>query len=287
MSQQPTIEEYRAQGRFIETPLGRLFAIVQGTGEAVIFLHGIPTYSYLWRDVLPIVALEHRAIAPDLLGFGLSEKRGDGDYSVQAQADAIESLLRQLGIERAAIVCHDFGALVAAELISRRSEICAQLVILNTSLRREGWSGGMSPLALLRVPLLGELALAMSRRWMLRLAMGMYVNRRGRLTPEIMRHYWWPFEHGFKQTLLRMSRERAVGDGDFQHWRETLSRLAVPCLIIWGDDDPTFTRHEARDLNALVPSARLEVFQHANHFVPEDRPLAAARLIIAFLGGRL
>ncbi len=279
------IASYRSMGRFISTPGRSIFLVDQGSGPPVLFLHGIPTYSYLWRDVTPQVALNHRTLAPDLPGFGLSEKRREWDYSVQAQADTVRSLLVQLNVERVAIVCHDFGALVAAELIAREPALCTHLIVLNTSLRSKSWSGDVSPLSLLGVPVLGELALAFSRKWMLEQAMRIYVDRKNRLTSEVMRHYWWPFRHGYCQTLLNMSRSRAATESDFERWRTALGRLAVPCLIIWGAADPTFTPAEARDLECLIPAARLQVFDHANHFVPEDRPLAAGRLINAFLAG--
>ena len=251
----------------------------------MLFLHGIPTYSYLWRDMLPVVKLNHRVIAPDLPGFGLSEKHPIGDYSVTAQADAVRSALRQLDIDRLAIVAHDFGALVAAELVTREPELCSHLVMLNTSLRLSAWTGGFSPLSLLRVPLAGELGLTLSRRWMLRWAMSVYVCRAERLTDSVMDHYWWPFDHGFKATLLNLSRNRTAEAVDFSRWRTSLQQLTIPCLIVWGVKDPTFTLADAHDLKRLIPTAQLHPLKQASHFVPEDRPLATGRLINAFLAG--
>ncbi len=286
-SSRDLIDDYRASGRFVATPGRNVFLRDEGAGSPVLFLHGIPTYSYLWRDVIAEVALRHRTLAPDLPGFGLSEKRRDWDYSAGAQADTIRSLLLQLEIDRLAIVCHDFGALVASELISRAPETFTHVVILNTSLRARSWSGGLSPLSLLRIPLAGELAMTFSRQWMLTRAMRMYVDCDERLTPNVMGHYWWPFEHGYRGTLLSMSRQHAATAADFERWRGALGRLAVPSLIVWGASDPTFTTDEARDLHGLIPGSRIEIFEHANHFIQEDRPMAVGRLINTFLDGAL
>jgi pimeloyl-ACP methyl ester carboxylesterase len=275
----------RAHSRLINTPGRQLFAVERGSGTPVVFLHGIPTYSYLWRDLLPVAALSHRVIALDLSGFGRSEKRPDWDYSVAAQADAVRSALRQLDIERAAFVAHDFGVLVAAELLAREPELVTHLVLLNTSLRPAAWGGSLSPLSILRLPIIGELALVLSRRWMLKRAMAFYVDRRDRLTDDVMAHYWWPFEHGFKRTLLKLARQRLATPGDFERWRDTLAHLAVPRLIVWGASDPTFTLAEMRDLEQLMPQARVQPIANANHFLPEDKPRATARLINAFLAG--
>ena len=281
------IGDYRSGGRFIATPGRNVFLRDEGSGSPVLFLHGIPTYSYLWRDVVAEVSLRHRTLAPDLPGFGLSEKRRDWDYSVSAQADTIHSLLLQLEIERLAIVCHDFGALVASELIARAPQLFNHVVILNTSLREHSWSGGLSPLSLLRIPLAGELAMTFSQQWMLSRAMRIYVDDSERLTPDVMAHYWWPFAHGYKGTLLSMSRQRAAADGDFERWRGALASLSVPSLIVWGASDPTFTVDQARELQQLIPGSRLKLFEHANHFIQEDRPAATGRLINTFLDGDL
>lgn len=269
-------------GTWVSVAGHRLFLREQGSGHPIVLLHGVPTSSFLWRRVLPVVARDYRGLAPDLLGFGRSEKPASGDYTVTGQADLLGRLLDQLGLERYALVGHDFGALVAAELLARRSGQVSHLVILNTSFRPERWSGP-SPLWLLRLPLLGELAMALARPWMLRLAMRPFLAKPGRLTRADLDGYWEPFERGFRATLLRLYRSAPMTTEDFRRWREALSRLAVPCLIAWGARDPAFRADEARELARLIPGARLVLFAHASHFLPEDRPQALGRLISPFL----
>jgi pimeloyl-ACP methyl ester carboxylesterase len=100
-----------------------------------------------------------------------------------------------------------------------------------------------------------------------------------------MDHYWWPFEHGFKGTLLNLARQRSAAPGDFERWRGTLRYLTIPTLIVWGASDPTFTLADMRDLAALLPRARVQPITHANHFIQEDKPQAVGRLINACLAG--
>jgi pimeloyl-ACP methyl ester carboxylesterase len=269
-------------GAWISVAGHRLFLREEGSGHPIVLLHGIPTSSFLWRRVLPVVARDYRGLAPDLLGFGRSDKPASGDYTVTGQATLLGRLLEQLGLERYALAGHDFGALVAAELLARRPEQVTHLVILNTSFRPERWSGP-SPLWLLRLPLLGELAMALARPWMLRLAMRPFLAEPGRLTRGDLDGYWEPFERSFRTTLLRLYRSAPMTAADFARWRETLGRLAVPCLIAWGARDPAFRADEARELARLIPGARLVLFAHASHFLPEDRPQALGRLIGLFL----
>lgn len=120
---------------------------------------------------------------------------------------------------------------------------------------------------------------------MLKRAMSFYVDRRDRLTDDVMAHYWWPFEHGFKGTLLNMARHRVASPDDFERWRGTLQHLSIPALIIWGASDPTFTLAEMLDLAALMPHAHVQPITDASHFLTEDKPQATGRYINAFLAG--
>jgi pimeloyl-ACP methyl ester carboxylesterase len=256
----------------------------RGAGTPLLLLHGIPTCSFLWRDVLPVVATAHRCLVPDLLGFGYSEKPRAAHFGVGAQADLIEELLDVVGVGEVGLAAHDFGALVAAELLARRPERITALVLTNTSLRLSGWRAG-APLSLLRLPVIGELAMWQARRWMLRLAMRIYVSNDARLTPEVMAHYWWPFAHGFKRVLLALSRERWADEALFLRWREALRGYSGPVLVAWGLQDPTFGQ-EVADILQLLPAARYEPLASANHFVQEDAPDALGQLIVDFLAQR-
>ena len=156
----------------VETQAGRLTILDEGDGQPVVLLHGIPTHSYVWRDVARIVSVSRRAIAPDLLGFGFSDKPDDADLSPMGQADVVGEMLDALGIESYALVGHDYGALVACELLAREPERVTQLVVTNTSLQCSGWksSSPLNPLAWLKVPFVGEVAMAAAQPFMLKQA---------------------------------------------------------------------------------------------------------------------
>jgi len=278
-------DEFAARGRWVTVDGLRIFLLDEGTGFPVLLLHGVPTSAYLWRDVVPVVALTNRALAPDLPGFGYSDKPRDRSYAVPAQADVVSALLGMLGIDRCALVGHDLGALVAAELIAREPERYPYLVLTNTSLRVAGWHGA-SLLTPLRLPLVGECAMALARRWMLGLAMRPYLARTSRLTREALDHYWWPFAHGFKPVLLSMLREGIGSPDDFTRWRAALAAYPGAALIAWGLRDPTFGRDDLDDVRSLLPEATVQAFPNANHFIPEDRPLALGRLIALFVAGK-
>lgn len=103
-----------------------------GAGEPpVLFVHGIPTWSFLWRDIVPPIAEERRTIAPDLLGYGNSAMADSFDRSIRAQEVMLEELLSQLGIERVALVSHDIGGGVALRYAAHNPDRVEQLVCSN------------------------------------------------------------------------------------------------------------------------------------------------------------
>lgn len=266
----------------------RWFYRSAGSGEPVILLHGIPTSSFLWRNVIPHLGDPYWVIAPDLPGFGRSDKPAAGAGSVSELAIRLGEFLERLGIDRCALVGHDLGALVATALLERWPERVTHLVVTNTSFRCERWRGeGFSPLAALRLPLLGELALALARPWMLRLAMRPFLAEPERLERATLDGYWEPFERSFRRTLLRLLRQPLFTTTELARWRTTLRERCgagtIPVLIAWGARDPQFRVDEARELAGAIEGARLLLFERASHFLPEDRPRALARVIALFL----
>lgn len=273
--------------RAVGTRAGSLAVLDIGSGEPVVMLHGIPTHAYVWRDVARIVSVSRRVIAPDLLGFGFSDKPEVSDLSPMGQADAIGEMLGELGIESYALIGHDYGALVACELVARQPERVTRLVLTNTSLQRSGWASTspLNPLSWLKTPFVGEVAMAVAQPVMLKQAFALYVAERGRLTDETMALYWHPFDEGFGRTLLRLSREDRLDDDAFHRWKTALYDYKGPALVVWGAQDPTFRLNQAHEIVNLLPDCRFEVFKHSNHFIQEDRPQALGRLITAFVGG--
>ncbi|MFN3336679.1 MAG: alpha/beta fold hydrolase [Thermomicrobium sp.] len=305
-----------AGGVFVSVEGRRWFVRECGEGEPVVLFHGIPTSSFLWRKVLPILGRERRAIAPDLFGFGRSDKPVYGASTVTDLAEQLTRLLDRLQVERCALVGHDAGALVAVALLERWPERVTHLVVTNTSFRPERWRGGgfslssllnrclpvgpsFSPqanisspggpsvLSLLRIPLLGDMAIALAQPWMLRRAMRPFLDDPSVLDREALRGYWEPFELGFRRTLVRLARQPLFRADDLQRWREVLAARCgeggIPLFVAWGARDPQFRVDEAEELAQTIAGAHFLSFVHASHFLPEERPRALGRAIAVFL----
>lgn len=104
----------------------------QGSGSLVILIHGIPTSSRMWRDIIPQLAKTHRIIAPDLLNYGRSAKPESADVSINAQSHMIVKLMDVLGVRRADIVAHDIGGGVAQLMAVNYPEKIRKLVLMDS-----------------------------------------------------------------------------------------------------------------------------------------------------------
>jgi haloalkane dehalogenase len=146
--------QYPFVSRFLELPAGRLHYVDEGEGPPLVMVHGIPTWSFLYRHLIRALAPRYRCIAPDHLGFGLSDKPADWSYRPRDHAANLAALIERLSLRDVTLVVHDFGGPIGLAYAVERPENVARLVLFNTWMwsfrgdREKGWIGGLiaSPL---------------------------------------------------------------------------------------------------------------------------------------------
>ena len=114
------VEEWSAAGHYAEVAGQRIFLRQGGSGPPLVLIHGFPAGSWIWHRIWPHLAARWTVIAPDLLGFGLSDKPAEADYTISQQADIVDTLLTQLGLREVDVLAHAYGVSVAQELLARR-----------------------------------------------------------------------------------------------------------------------------------------------------------------------
>ena len=287
-----------------ETPEGVMHFVDEGPrdGRPVVLVHGNPTWGYLYREfIAALVAGGNRAIVPDHLGFGRSEKPGEPKlYGVRRHAQRLEGLLESLDLRGAALVAHDWGGPTGLSWATRHSDRVEGLFLINTlahSFRREVLPAGKErvplplPLHVLRAPAVGELlvqGLDAFKPLMFRLA----IERKERLTPSVRRAY--REVHGGwseRAAMLEFARQvptRAEGPVDELN-RETEGALrecfrSKPVSIVWGTRDrvlsPAYV--DSLWLNTF-PDAQVTLIDGAGHFVQEDAPERVVPLLTRFV----
>ena len=250
-----------------------------GQGEPLILLHGIPTWSYLYNDVIPLLAPQMRVIAPDFLGHGYSDRRDFFDRSLLAQTAMILRLMDHLEIERAHFVGHDTGGGVSLIMAIEHPERVGRLVLTNAvaydlwpiddmiALGNPSWRG--------RTP--DEVADFLASG----LPDGIYNDER--LTPEFINGIVAPYrdEEG-KISIIRNA--SALNTNHTTMLVERHGQIKASTLCLWGVHDPWQTIGDGERLAIEIPSARLVRVENASHWIPHDTPDVFASEIARFIG---
>ena len=263
----------------------------EGQGEPVVMLHGNPTWSFYFRNLLTALRGRYRAVAPDHMGCGFSE-RPDGrnyPYTLSRRVDDLEALLEHLGIKKnITLVMHDWGGMIGMAYASRHPEAVSRLVLLNTAAFHLPKTKPF-PLALrlCRHPMLGDLLV---RRTGLFCHMAWRVCSVKPLSPQVRDAYWEPYRTADRRLGLRefvQDIPLQPGDRSYELVSEVEAGLgrfkSTPTLIIWGEKDFVFDLHFLQAWREHLPSAEVHSFPNAGHLVLEDVGTEALALIESFL----
>ncbi|ELZ18979.1 alpha/beta hydrolase fold protein [Haloterrigena salina JCM 13891] len=249
------------------------------TGDAddeppVVFLHGIPTWSFLWRDIVPAVAEERRTIAPDLVGYGNSAMHDGFDRSIRAQEVMLEGLLEDLDVDRVVLVAHDIGGGVALRFAAHNPDAVEQLLLSN-AVCYDSWP----------VEFVSELGLPSTadlerEELEARLESAFVDGAYGEADPE--------FVAGMKAPWLtdegHLSLVRDAVATNTNHTAEIdYGAIEAETLLLWGEDDVMQPYDYAERLAEELDDAALAPLSDAYHWVPEDRPDAYTDHLIDFL----
>lgn len=275
--------EFRATQRSLELdrvsymPL-RVAHVDAGAGDPVVLLHGIPTWSFLWREVIPLLADTRRVIAPDFLGHGFSDRRDRFDRSLAAQTEMVCALLDALGIDRADIVGHDTGGGVALIMAVKHPERLRRLILANV-VCYDSWP--IADMLALGDPQLREKSPAEIVEFV-RSGLEPGVFRGERRTPEFEEGILAPYaDEDGKLSLIR----NAVSLNT-NHTMELVDRhgeIEAPTLVLWGVEDPWQPLADGERLASEIPGARLERLEGASHWLQQDAPDRVAAAITDFL----
>lgn len=259
---------------------------VQGAGTPVILIHGTPSSSLIWRNVVPaLVEAGFQTHLFDLLGYGLSERPWDPavDTSITAQVPILEALMAQWGLASAHIVAHDIGGGIAQRLAVFSPEKLRSLTLIDSvsfdsypsKRTRQQMREGLE--ALVEKP--DSAHRAHFRDWLLSA-----VHDEERLTDSALETYLDLISGPVGQGSLIQHQIRHY---DPRHTEEISARLSelgdLPVQILWGENDAWQVTDWARRLQAAIPNAALHIIPDCGHFAMEDQPEEISRKVIGFV----
>lgn len=253
-----------------------------GSGEPVLLVHGITSYSFLWKDMVPGLSEGFDIIAPDLVSCGESAKPPGRDVSIKAQADMLVGLLDELGIAKAHLVGHDVGGGVCQILAAADPARFLSLILLNT-VGYDYWP--VQPIMTMRVPIIRLIALAAFDLGVFRALVGRGFHHREKVDDSLMELFWRPLKtREGKAGFLAFA--SALDNSQLMAVAGDLPALTMPVMIVRGDADIYLKPVIAERLHREIPHSRYERVATAGHFSPLDEPEKHVALIRDFISSR-
>jgi haloalkane dehalogenase len=254
-----------------------------GSGPPVLLLHGWPTSSFLWRSVMAPIARANRVIAPDLPGFGGSDKPLDVTYDFDLFESAIDGLLEALDIDAAGLAVHDLGGPVGVHWALHRPGRVTKLAILNTLLYPDFSEAVMAFIKACSEP---ELREQLTSPAGLEAAMGLGLADEANLTEDVVAGVREPFADDDSRRALAAAGIGLPLEG-FAEIERGLPSLAIPVRIIYGERDrilPDVAQTMAR-VKRDLPQAEVTALPDCGHFLQEEAPDRIGDELARFFAG--
>jgi haloalkane dehalogenase len=262
----------------------RMHYVDEGTGDPLLLLHGEPTWGFLYRRMIPPLAVSGRVVVPDLFGFGRSDKPfRQADYSYDSHYRSIECLALALDLVRLTLVVHDWGGPIGLRLAVTHPDRVERLVILNTGV---GAGRAPSPDWLRFRELVRQVGADFTASRLVQVACV------SRLDGDTIRGYDAPFPVAEAKAGPRAFPELVPTELDHPsapamlEVRDALSRWEKPTLVLFSDSDRVFSPAHAERLASHIPGALpAEIVAGAGHFLQEDRGEEIAERVVRFVRG--
>ncbi len=290
-SQDPRAESlgdlYPFASHHVDLPGGRMHYLDEGDGPTLVMLHGNPTWSFYFRDLVKGLRDSYRVIVPDHMGCGLSDKPREYAYTLSTHIDNLERLIDHLGIDDVVLIVHDWGGPIGFGWAARDPARVRGFGVFNTS----AFLGGRMPWRI-RVsgwPLFGEVALLRFNAFA-EAATRMAIHHRERMTPEVRRGYLLPYDTpDHRIAVLSFVRDipfspRVPSYGVIERIEASLPSFRDrPMAIFWGMRDFCFTERYLDEWVRRFPEAAVHRFDDAGHYVVEDAHERILPLLRQFL----
>jgi haloalkane dehalogenase len=278
-------EGYPFAPHVLETPAGKLHYVDEGEGPAVLLVHGTPGWSYEYRVAIARLRRRFRVVAPDHLGFGLSDRSSTFGYTLPEHTANLEALVAHLKLDRFSLVVHDFGGPVGLPLVLSKPERLEKLVLMNTWM----WPLTLDP----EIQKLGWMTRSGLFRWMYRnlnfSAKVMVKSSWGKRAPLTAAHHqqylgMFPTADSRAGTLGFL-RSTYAEDAHLESlWAQRAALQQRPSMLIWGQADTFIKPLHLDRWRELLPAARLHPLDGVGHFPQDEAGDEVAGLLEDFLG---
>jgi haloalkane dehalogenase len=286
MNEHPWIDrqEYPFPSHYLALGMGRLHYLDEGAGEPVVMVHGNPAWSFLYRHFIKGLSAEVRCVAPDHIGFGLSDKPLEWSYRPLDHARNLQALIEHLGLRNITLVVQDWGGPIGLSYAVNQPDNVKSLVLMNTWMwpvdddwYYRAFSGFMG----------GPLGRFLIQRYnfFVNGVMKMATADKSRLPRAVHQHYVQPLANPAERKGCWTLPKEIIASSDWlkELWERRAQIADKPVLILWGLKDIAFRQKELQTWLALFGDCQVHRLQGVGHFVQEEYGREAAPILAEFL----
>jgi pimeloyl-ACP methyl ester carboxylesterase len=262
---------YPFRSHFLQLGKNNLHYVDEGTGQPMLMLHGNPTWSFYYRNLVQTFSPKFRTVVPDHIGCGLSDKPQDYNYTLEQHIQNAYQLIRFLDLKKIILVVHDWGGAIGLGLVTRYPELFDRIVILNTAAFPDIHIPAR--INLLRQGKFGEF---LSRRFNLFAWPATFMTTKKKLPKKVKEGYLLPYNSWDNRIAVARFVQDIPMEKDHPTFKtladieSKLKSLSQPKLILWGGRDFCFDRHFFERFLEIFPEASAHWYANAGHYVLED-----------------
>jgi pimeloyl-ACP methyl ester carboxylesterase len=286
------LQDWKRAGKTFLFEGHRIFYRDEGAGDGLLCLHGFPTSSWDWARLWPELTARFRVVAPDLLGYGFSDKPPRHVYSIMEQTTLVERLLESLGIMRVHVISHDFGVSVVQELLARQLEREQSgqpgLVVRSSCFLNGGLFPEVYQPRLIQKLLASPVGAIVSRLVTLRSFERSFTaifGERTRPSKQEVAEFWEVITHNTGNRIYhRLISFMADRLRYRERWTGALQRTRVPLRMVNGSVDPISGAHMAARYRELIPNPDIVPLEGIGHYPMVEAPEAVLKALLTFAG---
>lgn len=280
-------EEYPFKSNYLKLDMGKLHYIDEGSGDPIVMVHGNPAWSFLYRHLIKGLSKKYRCIAPDHIGFGLSDKPEAWSYLPEDHAKNLNILIDKLNLRDITLVVQDWGGPIGLSYAIGRPDNVKRIIIMNTWM----WSVKGDPYYERFSNFMGGSVgrfLIKRFNFFVRVIMKKAMGDKSKLPKSIHRHYFKPLENPMDRKGCWTFPKQIIESSSWLSnlWLQKGKIKDKPALILWGMKDIAFRKQELNKWAELFSDSKIIRFDDAGHFVQEEKGSELCPIIEDFLEGR-
>lgn len=278
---------YPFASHYLAQPAGRMHYVDEGRGEPILMVHGNPSWSFLYRQVIQSLRPLFRCVAPDHIGCGLSDKPQNFSYRLKDHIDHLENLMTTLDLQNITLMVHDWGGAIGMGAALRQPDRIKRIIAMNTA----AFPSTRIPfrIAVCRWPILGPLAVRGGNLFA-RAALRMAVANPDHMSPTIAQGFLHPYNSWANRVAIqRFVEDIPIPDEHptyplIKQIGEGLRRFADrPVMLAWGLQDFCFSAHFLTEWKTRFPEAEVHAYSDAGHYLLEEKAEVLVPLMRNFI----